>query len=373
MWPKASSAAKAPAHPVSAMPPGLPPTRPARQAPESYAGFDCLQADDATHSYGRGWSGSATGDNRMLPYIQAEGDLPFVDIPAKLKELIDHCWKLGSVSQAAPRSHVQMGMGRVNALQQAQNSWKPADIIAANRIKENGRYVKEVSPVNAYKTIAQDWKLTEQLERVNAYTFRGDSRNPRAVEADGGFHPPVSRTDKAYVETVVYPMFNGYMKRRFGMEIPIDQFHRIYHQTVTFPKDQMAMKTFFAWRALVDIESHHIARMMSSEILKNYISTSKDVGVAKNFTKAKGGWIYVTLVRGGFHLTSDHQWGQGQRVSEQEIALPGSLPWTDIFGFRQCVGCLLVGPLYLRQGFGTRNPSAHRQVFELMSNKRQTL
>ncbi len=377
MWPNGSRTATAPARPSSAAPAGLhppaPPSRPARQAPEAYAGFDCVQSEDARVSDGRGWTGPATRDNRTLPYIQAEGDLPFVNVPAKLRELIDHCWKLGSVSLNASRGHVQIGGGKLNHLQQAQNSWRPADIIAANRIKEQGQYVKDVSPIHAhYQTIAQDWKLTEQLERVNAYTFRGDRRNPRAVEADGGFHPPISRTDREYIDNVVFPRFANYMKRRFNMVIPQEQFNRIYNQAVVSPQDQMAMKTYFSWRALVEIESHHISRMMASQILKNYISTSKDVGVAKSFLIGAG-WIYVTLVRGGFHISGEHVWGQRTGVSEQEIAIPGTLRWSDVFGFRECLGGLLVGPLYLRQGFEARNPSAYKEVFELMSNKRQTL
>ena len=57
------------------------------------------------------------------------------------------------------------------------------------------------------------------------------------------------------------------------VEIPKDQFNRIYNQTVTTPADQGTMKTYF---------------------------TSKDIGVARSFI-LNGGWVYVTRVRGGFH------------------------------------------------------------------------
>ena len=42
--------------------------------------------------------------------------------------------------------------------------------------------------------------MAKDLERINAYTFRGDDREPYEVMKAGGFNPPASRTDDRYLE-----------------------------------------------------------------------------------------------------------------------------------------------------------------------------
>jgi|GEM_PF-2124524 len=365
MWPKSKPAVSSRAATV-ARPVAQPPARPHSVAPQMYAGFDCIAADDARYSHSEPWSGAANKNLNQLPYIPAEGSLPFVDLPAKLKEMMDHCWKIVRPNTAAPRSQVQVGAAR------ATTPRTPAEIFAAHRMKERGQYTPQVAPLNPADSIfAQDWKLTEQLERVNAYTFRGDRRTPREVEAAKGFFPPISRTDQHYVETVVYPKFAEYLRRRVQMQLSLDQFQRVYGQATANPQDRDVLKLYFSWRAMVETESHHIGRMTASEILKNYISTSKDIGKAKQFAK-EGGWVFVTRVRGGFHLSSDHLWGQTFIQSEQEIALPGGLEWSEVFGFRQQKSGFLAGPLYMRKGFREANPAAYDKVFQFMSNKHPT-
>ena len=61
-------------------------------------------------------------------------------------------------------------------------------------------------------------------------------------------------------------------------------------------------------------------------------------------------------------------WGH---PGEGEIAYPGALPWNEVFGFRRSVKCLFTGPVYLRQGFAARNPTAYQQIYELLSGKPQ--
>lgn len=66
------------------------------------------------------------------------------------------------------------------------------------------------------KGVAKDWQLAKDLERISAYTFRGDTREPHEVMKQGGFNPPATRTDESYLKNTIYELFIGYMARRFG-------------------------------------------------------------------------------------------------------------------------------------------------------------
>ncbi|WP_321470554.1 hypothetical protein [uncultured Paludibaculum sp.] len=377
MFPKGTSIVTPPGRPSGGAPAGFrTPPRPAQLAPLAVAGFDCIAADPSLNdpsAAGQQWA--AREDARFIP---AEGNLPFVNLPAKLIELMNHCWNQASVSAGTQRSHVQLASTRANT------SWKPADIFAARALQQKSVYVKQVEPLSGHvpkdlmaahphlQGVAQDWKVIQHFERVNAYTFRGDQRGPQAIAAADGFNSPLSRTDQHYVDTVIYPQFQSYLQRRFQIQLTRDQFDRVYNQQLAIPGDREVMNNFLSWRALIDTESNHVGRMLASQTLKNYISTSKVVSKAKAFAKPNG-WVYVTLVRGGFHIPASHPWAQVWQP-EQEIAVPGSIPWGEIFGFRKLDPRLAFeGPVYLRQGFESRNPAACRQVFELLCGKNQTM
>jgi hypothetical protein len=127
------------------------------------------------------------------------------------------------------------------------------------------------------------------------------------------------------------------------------------------------------WRALADREAVHMGRMLAEEAMKGYISTTRATTVAKAFAK-DGGWVYVSLVRGGFHVPEKGKTDWTKIFGEQELAFPGTIEWRDIFGFRQVSpsgGKRFVGPIYLRKGFETKNCTAFRQVHDLLSGKPQ--
>jgi hypothetical protein len=214
--------------------------------------------------------------------------------------------------------------------------------------------------------------VTQQLDRVNAYTFRGDSRTPEAVRRAGGFNPPITRTDTYYQDEYIYPAFSKYMKKRFNMDIDKPAFARAWNQTVAYPGDKMVLHNFFFWRSMVENEQYHIGKMLADETLKGFISTTRSTMVAKGFA-GNGGWVYLTLIKGGFLVPDKGKHVWTQTYGEQEIALPAPVPWEDIFGFRQ-VGPderVFVGPVYFRRGFAARNPTAHQQAYELLSGKLQ--
>jgi hypothetical protein len=345
------------------------------------AEFDCWHPDprfgqnpqDAQSS----WEGGA------LTAIKAEDGLRFVDLPKKLEHMIKHCWQAASVSAGAARGRVQLAGARQNPLDTMHKSFNPADVMQQARIKLAG--ARPVAPtmqplaVDARLTrqtphlsgIARDWKTHEQLERVNTYTFRGDSRAPTLIKVDGGFNPPISRTDSYYVDNVVFDYFQKYMLARYDVAVSKATFDRVYNENPAGSEERKVMNQYFVWRALVDNEAYHAGRMLACEALKGYISTSRAVPVARHFAK-NNGWVYLTRVRGGFLIPDKGTTEWTKIFGEQEIALPAALKWSDIFGFRQVDnGRYLAGPVYLRRGFEAKNAGAFGQSFELLSGKPQ--
>jgi hypothetical protein len=74
----------------------------------------------------------------------------------------------------------------------------------------------------------------------------------------------------------------------------------------------------------------------------------------------------------GFGTSTGTTWGQ-QKIVEHEVAIPGSLTWDDVFGFRQISTerKLFIEPIYLRPGFQRVNPNSYRKVHQVLSCKRQ--
>jgi hypothetical protein len=353
------------------------PFRSAPAAPLAFAGFECLRPDPrfATVPYRRVEKG------QYIPYIKADGILPMMNLPAKLLELINHCWTAASAANGAQRGPLQIGMN-------AAPKVAPAHLPSPNHSRGVGtrqdqmqgkasEYVKQIGPLSQHE-VARDWKLIADLERVNAYTFRGDKhRSPKDIEAAGGFHPPITRTDQRYVDEVIYPYFRDYLDRRFGAKLTKQQFAMVYNKQVVPPKYDQLLSSYFEWRGLVETESFHVPRMVRNQDLKAYVSTTRHIRVAERFAttdmskdQSTDGWVYVTHVRGGFNIPPQTQW---VKIDEQEIAYCGSIAWDDVVAFRECVAAPvgLTGPIYLRQSFQSRNPSACREVFEVLSGKQQ--
>jgi len=355
-----------PARPATSAP-GGPPARPAAQAPLSFKGFEVVLADTSF----KGELGGSYKDG-AVKHIPAENGLAFADLPAKLVRLTKDCWTVASRSADAQRSRLQVGAGamanHIPGLVSARLNNR--NLFAASQINQrNAPYVPQTGPL-ADVTIAHDWKLMQEIVRVNAYTFRGESsRTPSQIEAVGGFHPPVTRTDRFYVDEYIFPCFQRYLKRRLNIDLTKAQFDQVYNQNV-MPHDRVLLNNYFVWCSMVETESHHIGRMVVNETLKNYISTSKWLPVAKSFAGARG-WLYATRVCGGFDVTSFPAWAK-DRANEQEVAFAGSLPWDEVVAFRQLnEWSKFTGPIYLRTAFRTRNQIACQEIYELLSGKNQ--
>src|SRR5581483_6990324 len=96
--------------------------------------------------------------------------------------------------------------------------------------------------------------------------------------------------------------------------------------------------------------------------------------VAKGFA-ADSGWVYVTLVQGGFLVPDKGKHVWTSVFGEQEIALPAPIPWSNVFGFRKVArlpgGVKFVGPVYLRRRLQAKNAKIHTECYELLSGKVQ--
>lgn len=350
------------------------PARPSLDAPLQIADFKPIALHEKIDWRSVSTEAILTGDN-----------LPIVDLPARLVELVESCWKAASVSRGKARSGLQVG---ANKPQPAANSWKPEDIIAAKKYQERtAPYTKAVNPTQpivekkgglfddiplapaAKQGIASDWQLMKPLERISAFTFRGDSRGPAEIAAANGFFPPVTRTDTAYVDSVIFPQFESYMLRRFQIKISKEEFLGAFtaykHKNRT---DIPVIQAYFLWRALVEHEALHIPRMVLFEALKGYISTSRAISVAWEFSHKKNGWVYLTRVRGGYRIptAAEAEW-VGAYEREHEVAFPGQLPWEDIFAFRKTGSPKFTGPLYVRNGLREKHPVAWDKVLRAFS------
>lgn len=336
--------------------------------------FECWHPDAA---YAASETAGATQwKGPEIPPIKADADAPFVNLPDELERLIKHCWESAQVSPGAQRGPVQLGQQRqqaFNALQpkaqgdlQRKNAWTPL----VNPTHDNRIGNLYNSPKMAHLTgVANDWKVHEQLERISAYTFRGDKRAPGVIRTDSGFKPPSSRTDRWYIENVIAPQFISYLKRRFDFDMPVDKFLKVYDSTTKSPAAKSAMQIFTTWRAMVDSEALHAGRMVAFEAIKGYISTTRAMSVAKGF--AFTGWVYMTLVHGGFVLPAKQAHVWTPIFGEQEIAMPVPIPWANIFAFRQATNTRFVGPIYFRKGFDVSHAGPFREAFDLFSGKSQ--
>ncbi len=304
--------------------------------------------------------------NREYAYIPAEGHLPFVDLAPRFIELMKLCWVHGKVNTGAKRGPVTIGANMApnfpfNGPGRAQQA--PANA---------PEYKKTLGPLD-FQGLISDFKLTEKLERVNAYTFRGEGRSPLDIEAAGGLHPPVTRTDAYHVEKRIYPRFSKYMQKCYGLDVSMEQFNRAYNQVIFDGRDRLMIRCYVAWWDLVERESHHVGEMVKDQALKNFVSTSRYLGVAQDFAshaKKDPMWVFVMRVRGGFNIKGRHRYNNNP--NEQEIAFPGPLPWEEVFAFRrQDTWGKLVGPIYMRKVFEAVNPAAYKEVFEILSGKPQ--
>ena len=281
-------------------------------------------------------------------------------IDPKLRALIETLWKRAEPAKDAARGNIAIGLRGAKVSPTAGQTYSPH---VAPLHKEPNK------PAPA--AFADDYSHIDKLQRTNAVTFRGDSRGPAwVIGRDHGFHPPNSRTDAFYLYGTVREYFTAYMKRRYNRDITEADYRSALNHSMPRAEDKALLVDYLMWRKVSEGEAFHLGRMVADEALKGYISTSRSAAVAQNFGTRYNkvdGWIYITIVRGGFVVPPDTQkWG----AKEQEIAKWGSIPAYDIVGFRriQPYGATMgTGPIYVRSSFRHQEPKAFEAMFNMVS------
>lgn len=225
--------------------------------------------------------------------------------------------------------------------------------------------------------VANDWGDIKKFERVNAYTFRGDSRGMNDIAACGGFGVSSARNDERFLKGSVYDKFEAYcLGRGIPFHLTRDQFCATVKETLATTSQRDILIDYMVWREMVKTEEKHLGRMMANEVLRSYISTSRCVEVAKAFATMgvpqHEGWVYAVFVRGGFLIRQPgqpggHHWAV---FNEAEIANPGSIPWSNVVGARKVTDQAMFDsscPVYLRAGFVRTEPEAAAKVHAALS------
>jgi hypothetical protein len=170
------------------------------------------------------------------------------------------------------------------------------------------------------------------FRRVNAYGFRGDTRDPNAIKNAGGFNPNYSRPD------------------HIAQNVGADQ-------------DQAL----------------NLDRFLSDANYGGYISVAKSYAIAKEFVRDRGGgWVYACLVEGAFDLPPKgrHRDLVGRKIEvvrdEQELSMPGIIDWDDVMGYRKVDATgKFEGNIWLRTVMQNQDPKAYRTIWDLFSGQSQ--
>ena len=223
--------------------------------------------------------------------------------------------------------------------------------------------------------IANDWGLHGEIKRVNAVTFRGDKRHPHDVIFKArGFHPPNTRADKGYMARTART-FGAYLSRRYKREVSEDDILAVMNREIVSAADRALLSEYLVWYSLLNKESSHLARMVDNEFQKGWISTSVCLDRAMNFVNWENtpGWMYVTLVYGGFVVPYDRfnnqiVWGS----AEAEIANFGAIPDEQIVGFVHFDSNYPDTPIFMRKTFVKNEPKACGAIHRALSGANTT-
>jgi hypothetical protein len=230
--------------------------------------------------------------------------------------------------------------------------------------------MQTVMPNNS--SIATDWALHGEMERVNAVTFRADKRSPYDVIVKArGFNPPNTRTDRHYITNNIVGGFKSYLFRRYKREVSSEDILRAIDREITSTADRDLLNEYMVWFSFVSKESAHLARMVDYEFEKGWTSTSKSLTRSMTFVSFGGtpGWMYVTVVHGGFVVP----YGRDVWESlEAEIAQFGPVRSDRIVGFVHFDPHKPDSPIFMRKSFRKEEPKAFQAMYQALSGAPST-
>ena len=317
--------------------------------------FECFAPNPAYN-----WDKRGAVDKNKWPIIVPKNAPPIGELPDILKKLVKRCWKTAEPSFY--RGDITIGTrgGPAPQLDDHFHSY-------VRPTKTN-----IPSTMGNEDAIASDWKIFEQIKRTHSVSFRGDKRTPYQVIVQAkGFFPPISRTDQYYLHNNVYKAFEDYLNRRYQRPITQDDFIRAVDATTIMESDKKLLVDYMMWRKITEKEAVHLGRMVENECLKGYISTARAIDTSIQFATMYGmptGWLYLTIVHGGFEVPWGHQskWGS----EEAEIAQWGPIPAERIVGFTHVIKYQPDWPIFIRRSFRKAEPEAFEYMFNVMSGAR---
>lgn len=208
-----------------------------------------------------------------------------------------------------------------------------------------------------------------EIDRINCFGFRGDSRDLQQIKDGNGLLAGVTRTD---------PGVDKYKDRALVLDtLLLEGSAREYLD------------------GILDLDIMHLGKFTAEKDFKGYVSATKSTAIAKCFAnyyeKVETDlttYCYAVRCRGGFHLPSHVPTGvkknwdtylklihQFVTYAEQEVTVPGAIWWPDIVGMRviQCnKDCqFFSGPVFLQDYLMGEDNDAFSALFELLSGKSQ--
>jgi hypothetical protein len=324
----------------------------------AHAGFEAFEPNPKYS-----WQQRRRPETDSWPIVVPKGGPRIGNLPKIVEDLIKATWKYTEPQDGAARGNIMMGTRGMAA---------PAHIV-------NGTYHTQVRPTTPVlrtqfptnTPIATDWYLFNFIQRTHAVTFRGDTRPPsEVIGRQNGFNPPNSRTDRYYLEKNIYEAFNSYSLRRFKNAVDKTDFLRAVDSVARSEDDQKLLVDYMMWRKIAEREAVHLGRMVENECLKGYISTARSIDTSIRFGTAyhtKPGWLYMTVVHGGFVVPFGERtyWG----TEEGEIAQWGPIPGERIVGFVHLDGWAPDSAIYIRRKFRKDEPKAFEKMFNVLSGK----
>jgi hypothetical protein len=193
---------------------------------------------------------------------------PIGNLPHLIEKVIKATWKFAEPSADSVRGPVTIAT-RGGTVPEGNDPYHP-------QVRPTKTNITTTFQNDA--AIASDWKVFEQIERTNAVTFRGDTRSPLNVIVKArGFHPPISRNDRYYLENNVYEAFENYLSRRYSRTLTKEEFLRAVDTTAIAAADKKMLVDYMMWRRITEKEAVHLGRMVENECLKGYISTARSI------------------------------------------------------------------------------------------------
>lgn len=309
------------------------------------------------------WKPRAAPSKDAWPIVVPKSGPPIGELPKLIENLVKATWTAAEPKAGAVRGNIIMGTrGAAAAPQLAQQTYHA-------QVRPTTPVIKSTFPTNT--PIASDWKTFEHIKRTNAVSFRGDTRPPiEVITKQNGFNPPNSRTDRYYLENNIFNAFESYLNRRFQRPLDKTDFLRAVDATIPNAADQKLLVDYMMWRKITEREAVHLGRMVENECLKGYISTARSIDTSITFGTAynsKPGWLYLTVVHGGFIVP----WGRNSiwGSEEAEIAQWGSIPGERIVGFMHLDRFVPDSAIFIRKSFRKTEPKAFETMFQIMSGR----